>query len=235
MAKDTLKPKKEHFKTFKTIGQVFKMVHNYVPKLPLYLALGFFVPVVVFVIIALITKIYVTMIILGVLIGLVLSLFILNKLADKVGFEQIEGKPGASGAILNNVKFGGMHFDEQPVAMDPKTKDLVFRGTSRAGVILIVEGPRNRTSKMVNKEKAKLKHTLANVPVTVINVGNDEGQIPLKKLKMKVTKLKPTLTKDELKQVNQRVKALGTMQMPIPKGMDPNRMQKVSRRSLRGK
>jgi len=59
------------------------------------------------------------------------------------------------------------------------------------------------------------------VPITTIQVGDEAGQVPLRQLPRKVQRLKPQLTKAELAVVEKRLTALGTMKLPIPKGIDP--------------
>jgi hypothetical protein len=229
--------KKERFKTLKQFGQVYKLTAEEVPALPLYLTGGFFVPAAVFIIVGLLTNLGFIFFPLAVFGGILVAMIILSRFADFAAFKKIEGQPGAAGAVLKSVKFASLAFEEQPVEGNPKTMDLVFRGSGRNGLFLITEGPTTRVQKLVDKQMQILKRTVGNnVPVTIINVGNDPDQVPLKKLKRKVVGFKISMTKQELQAVRKRLSAIGGMKMPIPKGMDPNRMPKgVNRRALRGK
>ena len=58
--------------------------------------------------------------------------------------------------------------------------------------------------------------------------------MPVRKLSNKMTRMKAVLTKDEVSAVNKRLKSLGGMRPPIPKGMDPQR-QRVDRKAMRGR
>lgn len=220
---------------FANVIDVIKMVSQYESKLPLYLALGFALPFLIVLIIAIVLHHW-FLIILAVLVGLVGFLIVLNKVSDKTVYNQIKDQPGGSSAILKSIKVAGSVFDEKPVFIDPKTYDMAFRGVTRAGIIFVTEGPIKRVKKPLEREIQKVRKTVANVAVHTIHVGTEQGQIPLKKLKLTVSKLKPVLTKQELEQVKKRMHALGTMKMPIPKGMDPSKTRgAVSRRALRGK
>ena len=46
--------------------------------------------------------------------------------------------------------------------------------------------------------------------------------------------MRPVLTKEETSVVNKRLKSLGGMRPPIPKGIDPTRAR-VDRKAMRGK
>ncbi|MDR1862173.1 MAG: DUF4191 domain-containing protein [Candidatus Ancillula sp.] len=230
------KVKKDRFKGIRQIVDVVKMTNELSPKFKVYSAVAVLVPLVVFATLSIVTAQYFIFVPLAVFGPILAFMVTLSRCAQSAGYNKVDGQPGASGAVLNQIKFASTSFDEQPVAVDPKTYDLIFRGVGRAGVFLVSEGPTSRVKKMVDKEVQRTKRVLQNVPIHVINYGNLEGQVPLKKLRSVIAKKKIVLTKDELKQVQGRLNALGTMKMPIPKGMDPNRMPKgMNRRALRGK
>ena len=108
------------------------------------------------------------------------------------------------------------------VAISPKTQDAVYRAVGKGGVVLIGEGPRTRTQKMVDDERRKVARILPNVPVNVLQVGPDEDSIPLHKLAKKLGKYKKALNKAEIYAVSNRVSSLHKgPNLPIPKGVDP--------------
>ncbi|MDR1447746.1 MAG: DUF4191 domain-containing protein [Candidatus Ancillula sp.] len=230
MAKDNEKPVKKR-NIFKQMFEVYKMTVEFLPKTPLYLLVAFFVPFFVLLALMLLTSHYLIFIPLLLGVPILVVLFVLSRLADFAGFSSIDGKPGAAGAILGTMKFGGLVFNQEPVAIDPRTYDMLFRGVGRSGVFLISEGPTKRVKKMIDKEVLKIKRVLPNVQITIFNTGNDAGQLPLKKLKRSVMKVKPVLTKAELEAVRKRLHALGVFKMPIPKGMDPTKAPKNARRA----
>jgi len=170
---------------------------------------------------------------LGAPFGVLAAMFILARRAEKAAYSQIEGQPGASRAALGTIR-RGWSFPEEPVAVDPRTQDLVFRGIGRAGIVLISEGPRTRVSKLLDAERKRTNRVLPNVPVTLVQSGEEEGQVPLRKLPRTVQKLKSTLTPQEVTEITKRLTALGTMRLPVPKGIDPMRAR-PDRKGMRGR
>jgi uncharacterized protein (DUF58 family) len=163
-------------------------------------------------------------IIAGVLLGALIGLIVLGRRAERAAYSQIEGQPGAVGAVIKSVLKRSWIAEEMPVAINPKTKDAIYRAVGRGGVALIAEGPISRTQRLVDDEKRKTAKILPNVPVTVITVGPDEQSVKLYKLGWKLTKIKPALTKSEVRVVSNRLASLGT-NVPIPKGIDPYKVR----------
>jgi len=67
-----------------------------------------------------------------------------------------------------------------------------------------------------------------------LQCGGEEGQIPLPKIASKVQRQKPKLTKVEVAEVSKRLRALSRNKLPIPKGVDPQRMR-PDRKAMRGR
>ena len=111
---------------------------------------------------------------------------------------------------------------------------FVFRAVGRPGVVLVGEGPQARVTKLLAAERKKVERVAPGVPVTLLQAGPGEGQIPVRKLSGKITRIKPVLTKDEVSLVNKRLKSLGGVRPPVPAGMDPMRAR-VDRKAMRGR
>jgi hypothetical protein len=104
--------------------------------------------------------------------------------------------------------------------------DMVFRIVGPAGVILMGEGSKNSAQALLEDERKKVQRVAQGVTVhTVYSSETGEG-IPLKAMDKHINKLKKTLNKQEIFAVQNRLSALDTrFGMPIPKGMDPNKMR----------
>jgi hypothetical protein len=74
-------------------------------------------------------------------------------------------------------------------------------------------------------EKKKVARYVPDVPVYDVQAGNADGQVPLRKLNNHLMKLPRNLTTTQVSEVNRRLKALGTMNLPIPKGPMPKGMR----------
>ncbi|ABY24170.1 hypothetical transporter (sulfate transport family) [Renibacterium salmoninarum ATCC 33209] len=170
--------------------------------------------------------------ILGIPLGILGAMLVLSRRAERAAFAQIEGQPGASGAALDTLRRGWI-VEEQPVTVNPRSQDAVFRAIGRPGVVLVTEGPTHRVRTLVQAEQKKLNRILPNVSVHVIESGREDGQVPLNKVAPRVRKLKNELTKAEVSAVSKRISSLGT-RLPIPKGIDPYKAR-PDRKAARGR
>lgn len=161
------------------------------------------------------------------------AMFTLTRRAERAAYARIEGQPGAAMSALGTIR-RGWTFAEEPVAIAPRTQDLVFRGVGRAGIVLIGEGPSHRVDKLLESERKRTARVLPGVPITLIEVGREQGQVPLPQLARKVQRLKPQITKQETGEVVKRLTALGAVKMPVPKGIDPMRAR-PDRKGMRGR
>jgi hypothetical protein len=226
-------PKQKKTRWYHQVWQAYQMTRREDPAVT-WLILGAFVGVLlVFVLVGLIWFSWLYTLLLGIPFALLAAMFILARRAETAAYSQIEGQPGASRAALGTIR-RGWNFPEEPVAVDPRTQDLVFRGVGRAGVVLVGEGPGPRIGRLLEAERKRTARVLPNVPITLIQVGHDEGQVPLRKLPRTVQKLKPTLTKQEIGEIIKRLTALGAVRLPVPKGIDPMRAR-PDRKGMRGR
>lgn len=162
-------------------------------------------------------------IVVGVLGGILLATIILGRKAEAAAYRQIEGQPGAVGAVLRTALKGLWHGSEMPIAVNPRTRDAVYRAIGRPGVVLIAEGPATHTKKLVHDEQTKIRRVAPNVSVTVLHVGPDANAVPLRSLSKAIRKTKsdsPALNRAEITAVEHR---LTTLDNPVgmPKGVDP--------------
>lgn len=169
----------------------------------------------------------------GLFIGFPLATWFLGRRAERLAYANIEGQPGAVSAALGTIR-RGWSVESEPVGIDPRTQDMVFRLIGRPGVVLISEGPANRVPRLLATEKRKVQRVIPNVPVTEVQCGRDEGQVPLAKVVRHVQRLKPQLTKHQVGEISRRLRALQQSRLPIPKGVDPMKIR-PDRRAMRGR
>ncbi|GAA5227427.1 DUF4191 domain-containing protein [Paeniglutamicibacter antarcticus] len=217
----------------KQLGEVFQMTRKNDPMVVWLMLLAFLGILVVGLIIGLLINNWITTVLIAIPLGLLAATLILSRRAEKAAFKQLEGRPGAAGAAMSVLRRGWILKDE-PVAVNPRTKDLVFLGIGRAGVVLVTEGPNNRVRTLVDAERKRMGRILPNVPIHVINAGNDEGQTPLASVGKKMKRLPKSITKLEISVVDKRLSTLGSARLPIPKGIDPNKAR-PDRKSMRGR
>ena len=218
---------------FAQLRAVFRMTRKSDPATVWWMALAFIGTIALAVIIGVLVDhpIYVTVI--GVPLAFLLAMLILARRAERAAYAQLAGQPGATGAALGALK-RGWNVEQQPVAVDARSQDLVFRAVGRPGVVLITEGPLPRVNRLVDQERRRLGRVLPNVPVHVVHAGDGENQVPLQKIGRKIQRMRPSLTKSEVSEVSKRLRALGAARLPIPKGVDPLRTR-PDRKATRGR
>jgi hypothetical protein len=111
---------------------------------------------------------------------------------------------------------------------------MVFRAVGRGGVVHNTEGPQPRVARLAEQERKRVARVVPNVPITVVYTGDDEGQVELRKLSGTLMRMKGTLSKTEVSEVAKRLRAIGGVRPPIPKGIDPLKAR-PDRRMTRGR
>lgn len=213
---------------------VFSMTRRHDPALVWWMLLSLLGTVAVSLVLGIVLGHPIYLSIFGVMFGATLALYVLTRRAETAAFAQLIGQPGASVAALQNLR-KGWTVEDQPSAVDPRTQDLVFRAIGRPGVVLITEGPLPRVNRLAEQERKRITRVLgANVPVQIVCCGEEPGQVPLRKLTRTLLKMRSSLTKTEVSEVVKRLRALGGVRPPIPKGVDPMRIR-PDRKATRGR
>ena len=171
MADKAEKKKQKKQGTISQIIQIFKYTQAEDKALP-WLCGGVFVaPIIVFVVLGVIFKWHVfswiLFMILAVMLGVLFATMMLTKRADKVGYAKIEGRPGAAVSVLGNISKAGFNFPQEPVWIDPKTKDAIWRGTGYNGIYLLGEGDYNRVKRAMDRQEQRIKGVKNEVGVYV--------------------------------------------------------------------
>lgn len=169
----------------------------------------------------------------GLLSGVLLFLVVLGRRAEKVAYSQIEGRPGAVGAVIKSALDRGWIGQEMPVNVSPRTQDAVYRVVGKSGVTLIGEGPKSRTTHMLDEERKRVARIVPNVQIHYLYVGPDPDSTPLHRIRRQLGKNKRSLRRGEITAVANRLQSLQP-NMPIPKGVDPLNAR-PDRRAMRGR
>jgi Na+-transporting methylmalonyl-CoA/oxaloacetate decarboxylase gamma subunit len=156
--------------------------------------------------------------ILGLLIAVMVTMGVFYRRATRSALAEVEGTPGAAAGVLSSMRGD---WQVTPAVAFNVNQDLVHRVVGRPGVILVGEGNPGRVRSLLAQERRRVNRVAAEVPVTEIVVGDDEGQVPLRKLQTHVMRLPRTLKPAQASEVKKRMRALGGPQPPIPKGPMP--------------
>ena len=214
--------------TLSSLAKNWGMTQKAFPALPFEVA-GFFIAgaVVIGVPIYLLLG-SVTGIIAAIPAGLLAGTFWFSRRAMKAAYKQIEGQPGAAGAVVGSLRGGWI---VTPGVAVTKQQDLITRVVGKPGVILIGEGSPSRVESLLATERKKTARWLPETPIYDMQVGMEAGQIPLMKLQRELNKLPRNLRGGEITEVRKRLDALGGAAgaLPIPKGPMPTSARSVRR------
>ena len=155
--------------------------------------------------------------ILGLLTSIILALVFFTRIAGSAAYASIEGQIGAGASVLMAIRKG---WTTTPAVAVNRNQDMVHRSVGRAGIVLTGEGG-SAVRQMIQDERKKSERFAPGAPITEIIVGDGAGQVPLKKLQKHIQKLPKKLTAHQMRELRMRLKAVGGMSLPIPKGPMP--------------
>jgi hypothetical protein len=205
---------------FTQLRDAYKATAERDPKLPLFMVGAFVGILALFTIAGLVIGglSLVFFIILGLIFATFGLLGVLYRRATKAGLAEIEGQAGAAAAVLQSMRGD---WQVTPAVAYNVSQDMVHRVVGKPGVILVAEGAPSRTKSLLLQEKRRVSRVAAEVPVYEVTVGDEDGQVPLRKLQNHILRLPRNLDGPATSAVKQRLRALGAGQPPIPKGPMP--------------
>lgn len=201
------------------IRQTYQMTKRTEPHIG-WLLLALFVGVLaIFVVIGLLLTPLWLWIVLGVPVALLVAATIFGRRAERSAYSQIEGQPGAAAAALGTLRRG---WDVENAVGVNRAQDVVHRAVGRPGIVLVGEGTsHSRVANLLTQEKKRHARVSPDTPVHEVIIGYDDGQVPLRKLNKHVNKLPRSLRPPEVTELRNRLRALGTTPVGMPKGPLP--------------
>lgn len=158
---------------------------------------------------------------LAVLLAVLVGMIVFGQLAQRAQYKMIAGQPGAAAAILKTMR-GNWTVTE--AVSGNRNMDMVHRVVGRPGVILVSEGPSARVGQLLGAEKKRIARAAQGVPIYDVQVGDEDGQIPVGKVQRHLMKLPRNLTKPQVAELNDRLRAL-PQRMQMPKGPIPKNVR----------
>jgi fluoride ion exporter CrcB/FEX len=215
----------------KQIRMVAGLVRKSNPKaMPLVALAGFGAAAIVIVVGDIIGLLY-EFIPLGILFGAMVAMIAFGRFATAAQYAAVEGQPGAAAAILQGLRGG---FTTTPAIAANRNMDVVHRTVGKPGVILVGEGSPTRLPSLLAAEKKRIARIASQVPIYDFQVGDGEGQIPIRQLNKKIMKLPRNLRGPAVADLNFRLGML-PQSLQMPKGPVPRsaRMPKAPRPRMR--
>jgi hypothetical protein len=168
----------------------------------------------------------------GIAVGLLVAISIFGRRVQRSVYSKADGQPGAAGWALDNMRG---RWRVTPGVAGTTHLDAVHRVIGRPGIILVAEGAPHRVKSLLAQEKKRTSRVAGTMPIYDVIVGNEEGQVPLKKLQRHLMKLPRNISPKEMDTMEARLAALGTRAAAMPKGPMPAgaKMRSVQRTARR--
>ena len=128
---------------------------------------------------------------------------------------------GAAASVLMAIRKG---WTTTPAVQVNKNQDMVHRSVGRPGIVLTAEGT-FATRQLLQTARRDAERFAPGVPIYEITVGDGDGEVPLRKLQKHVGKFKKSLSPRQVREVRARLKAVGGMSLPMPKGPMPKNVR----------
>jgi hypothetical protein len=172
---------------------------------------------------------------LGIMLILLAVLIVLNIRSNAAMMNTMEGQPGAAAHLISQMRGDWRVNVERPLAATTQM-DVVHLVLGKPGVILIGEGNPQRVKQMLGEQKRRLGKVIGDAPMYDFIIGNAEGQVSIRKLRMTLLRLPRNLSGKEVNQLDRALTAL-TARPTLPKGQLPKefRPPKGAMRQMRGR
>jgi len=169
----------------------------------------------------------------GVMLALLAVLIVLNIRSNTAMMNEAEGQPGAAAGILQSMRG---KWRVTPAVSSTTQLDMVHLVIGQPGVILLGEGHPQRVRGLLGQEKKRLAKVIGTAPLYDYVIGNGEGELPIRKMRITLAKLPRPLKVRDINALDKRLSALAARPQ-IPKGAIPKNMRppKGAFRAMRGR
>ena len=174
------------------------------------------------------------MMVLGLLLGAVLSMFVFSRRLEGSMYDEVGDTPGAAGWTLENMRNTmGIVWITKTAVQANTQMDSVHRVVGNPGVVLVGEGDANRLKPLMAKERKRVDRLLAGVPIHEVYAGEGEGKVRVRDLQKHLLKLPKNYQKDEVYKLSSKLDAMDTRtrggNMPgLPGGPLPRQAQNMA-------
>lgn len=187
---------------------------------------------------ALLSLIFLAVLALGVMIGAILgrpgyaafltiplaflvAFIVFTRSATSAAYSTIEGQPGAAASVLMSIRKG---WTIDTAVNINRHQDMVHRAVGRAGIVLVGEG-REGVKILLNDERKRMERVAPGVPVHTLVCGESSDQVSVRKLQRTMKKFPKKLSMPQVRELRARVKSVGGMNIPLPKGPMPKNIK----------
>jgi hypothetical protein len=222
--------------TLRNLRQAFTLTRESDPRfLPYLVIFAVAAMALAYVVVLLITGSVYLPIPFALMAGLIAGMLVFSRRAQRAMFLQVEGQPGAAGAVLQQQLRGDWRLT--PTVAGTAQLDAVHRLVGRPGIVLVGEGAQHRVRGLIAQEKKRISRVSGDTPIYDVIVGTGEGELRLAKMNRYLLKLPTNLSKEQVGALDKRLAALTGGRPPLPQGPMPtgvkqrNLQRTVRRRS----
>ncbi len=158
--------------------------------------------------------------------ALLIAFIIFTRMATSAAYSSIEGQIGAAASVLMSIRKG---WTVDTAVNVNRNQDMVHRAVGKPGIVLVGEG-REGVKILLNDERRRMERVAPGVPVNTLICGEGEGQVSVRKLQRQMKKYPKKLSMSQVRELRARIKSVGGMNIPLPKGPMPRNI-KLPKRS----
>ena len=212
----------------KQIFEAFRMQRREDKALIPLMVGSFLLAIVVVFLVGLIFELQWILLPIGVALGALAAISIFGRRVQSSVYTKADGQPGAAGWALDNMRG---QWRITPGVAGTTHLDAVHRVVGRPGVILVAEGAPHRVKSLLAQEKKRTARVAGSTPIYDVIVGNDEGQVSLRRLQRHIMKLPRNISAKQMESLEAKLAALGSRAAAMPKGPLPTgaKMRSVQR------
>lgn len=150
-----------------------------------------------------------------------ISFIVFTRAATSSAYASIEGQQGAAASVLMSIRKG---WTVDTAVNVNRHQDMVHRAVGKAGIVLVGEG-REGVKILLNDERKRMERVAPGVPVHAFICGEQQDQVSIRKLQGKMKKFPKKLSTTQLRELRARIKSVGGMNVPLPKGPMPKNIK----------
>lgn len=150
-----------------------------------------------------------------------IAFIVFTRAATSSAYASIEGQQGAAASVLMSIRKG---WTVDTAVNINRHQDMVHRAVGKAGIVLVGEG-REGVKILLNDERKRMERVAPGVPVHAFVCGEEQDQVSIRKLQSKMKKFPKKLSTTQLRELRARIKSVGGMNVPLPKGPMPKNIK----------
>ena len=149
------------------------------------------------------------------------AFIVFTRAATSAAYSTIEGQAGAAASVLMSIRKG---WTVDTAVNINRHQDMVHRAVGKAGIVLVGEG-REGVKLLLSDERRRMERVAPGVPVHTLICGESKDQVSVRKLQRTMKRFPKKLSMSQVRELRARIKSVGGMNIPLPKGPMPKNIK----------